>query len=332
MANPLRFRRSPERWTQDRVRASLRDPLQANLGVDAGPPWFAPPDGWAARRFDVHNGDTALFCWTDDEGYWVGNTETPKPLWDTRKERFGLAPDPVGKWAQRELLAELHQAEPWLSSYPTVSWFFLPVLCSKDGRESTRDFFRDHALGFPDTDRTAALDYYETFLETGVFDDVRHVMAGKLGTSKHLDTTRMRAAMAEFTVGKILTDAGYSLMPEIEVGTGHSLDFRVRRGNSATLVEVTRPLPPTERAADSPVTAIKETAKTKTNGQLHAHGGGVTLVVDCSSFSYDQWTSIRETQPDLGHRPAIVFWTRPDRPPEQYTLGTVPLDIGGMAA
>ncbi|MFW6318472.1 MAG: DUF5784 family protein, partial [Halorubrum sp.] len=43
MAQPLRFRRSPGRWTADRVRSQIGRPLDENLGATAGDPWFAPP-------------------------------------------------------------------------------------------------------------------------------------------------------------------------------------------------------------------------------------------------------------------------------------------------
>ncbi|MDY6780885.1 MAG: DUF5784 family protein, partial [Halobacteria archaeon] len=150
---------------------------------------------------------------------------------------------------QRELLADLRKAAPWLSDYPYLSWFFLPVLMSKDGRRTTRVFLRDHAAGFPDTTREEALSFYESFLSTGVFDENRYVMASKLGTSKSLDITRMAATMSEFNAAKLLADAGYEVVPEVEVDTGHSLDFEVRRDDRSSLVEVTRPLPPDERNA-----------------------------------------------------------------------------------
>lgn len=330
MANPLRFRRSDDRWTAGRVRSDLRDPLHANLGVDMGLPWFTPPSGWEARRFDVANGDTALFCWRSDAGYWLGNTETPEALWRTEKESFEEAPQPVSEWAQREFLAELHDAEPWLSAYPTISRFFLPVLCSKDGRNSTRTFMRDHAMGFPETDRDAALRYYEEFLSTGVLDAYRHEMAGKLGTSAHLDLTRMRAAMSEFTVARLLYLAGYEVTPEISVTTGHSLDYRATRDGTGSLVEVTRPLAPADRNAESPVVAVRETAGTKVSGQLSEHGGGATLFVDCSSFARTGWDAVKSATPDLGHKPAVVFWTRPEGPFEFFTHGAVPIDLAPL--
>jgi len=41
------------------------------------------------------------------------------------------------------------EEDPWLAAYDHLAWFFLPVFFSKDGRESTRNFFREHAAGFP---------------------------------------------------------------------------------------------------------------------------------------------------------------------------------------
>jgi len=330
VARPLRFRVAPGRWTAQRVRSELYGPLNANLGTESGPTWFKPPAGYEARRFDVHNGDTALFAWTDDTGYWLGNTETPKPLWDTDKIGFAEAPPELTAWAERELLAELHEADPWLEPYPHLSWFFLPVFCSKDGRETTREFFRDHAAGFPDADRDEALEFYESFLSSGVFDDYRELMAGKLGTSTRLDKVRMSASMGEFNAAWLLDRAGYDLTPEIEVTTGHSLDYRATRGGDSTLVEVTRPLPPGRRVASSPVAAVRDTAETKTQGQLEAHGGGVVLFVDCSSFPDDDWHAVRDERPDVRHRPAVVFRIRPDGRVEGYTKGSVPLDVAKL--
>jgi len=51
----------------------------------------------------------------------------------------------------------------------------------------------------------------------------------------------MSAAMAEFIAAKLLTDASYDVVPEIEVTTGHSLDFRAESDETNVLVEVTRP-------------------------------------------------------------------------------------------
>ena len=152
-------------------------------------------------------------------------------------------------------------------------------------------------------------------------------MASKLGTSERLDATRMAATMSEFNVAWLLIQAGYEITPEIDVATGHAIDFRAVRGDTGTLVEVTRPLPPGRRAAGTPVAAVRETAKTKTGGQLSAHGGGVTLFVDCSSFPDDAWASVAGERPDVGHRPAVVFRLRPDGRVEGYAKGSVPLDL-----
>lgn len=298
MAQPIRFRRAPGGWSDDRVRAQLERPLDDNLGATASDPWFAPPPGYEARRFDMADGSFALFCWTDGDdnspngadggpvGYWVGNTETPSELWRTDKYGFDEVPYPVSRWVQRELLAGLHDDEPWFAAYPHVSWFFLPVFCSKDGAETTRAFFRDHAAGFPDATREEGTGFVEETLRPGTLDDYRETMAGKLGTSTSLDLVRMSAAIAEFTAARILTEAGYEVTPEIEVKTGHSLDFRATDPNTrtASLVEVTRPQPVSGRSASDPVAAVRDTAETKTSGQLEAHGGGVTLFVDCTSF------------------------------------------------
>ncbi|WP_248895743.1 DUF5784 family protein [Haloplanus halobius] len=329
MARPLRFRHAPGRWTDGRVRSEVFDPLDDNLGATSRQPWFKPPEGYAARRFDVDNGDTALFCWSDDGAYWLGNTETPSSLWRTEKYGFDEVPNPVADWAERELLAELHDQSPWLEPYPHLSWFFLPVFLSKDGRWTTREFFEEHAAGFPDADRGAVLDFYEAFLSTGVFDDERETMAGKLGTSERLDLTRMAATMGEFHAAKLLVDAGYEAVPEIEVTTGHSIDFQARTDDESEqpLVEVTRPLPPNRRSAGTPSAAVRDTAQTKTDGQLAAHAGGVVLFVDCSSFPDDDWFAVKDGQPDVGHRPAVVYRMRPDGSVTGYTKGTVPLEL-----
>jgi hypothetical protein len=156
-------------------------------------------------------------------------------------------------------------------------------------------------------------------------------MAGKLGTSNYLDLTRMAAAMGEFNAAKLLVNAGYEITPEIEVTTGHSIDYRAdppaSKGGQGVLVEVTRPLPPGRRSVDSPLTAVRETAKTKTDGQLDAHAGGVVLFVDCSSFPDDDWQVIAAEQPDVRHRPAVVFRVRPDGSIEGYRKGRLPLAL-----
>ncbi|MFC6989805.1 DUF5784 family protein [Haloplanus sp. GCM10025708] len=329
MARPLRFRYAPGRWTDGRVRSDVFAPLDANLGAESGRPWFKPPDGYDARRFEMDNGDVALFCWNGEGAYWLGNTETPSTLWQTDKYGFEEVPDDLARWTERELLAELHEESPWLEPYPHLSWFFLPVFLSKDGRHTTREFFRNHAAGFPDATADEALAFYESFLSTGVLDDYRETMAGKLGTSQQLGWTRMTAAMGEFNAAKFLVDAGYGVVPEIEVTTGHSIDFRAKRGEDGNpLVEVTRPLPPNRRTANTPVAAVRDTAETKTSGQLQAHGGGVVLFIDCSSFPDDDWRAVRDERPDVRHQPAVVFRTRPDGSVEGYAKGSVPLDLG----
>ena len=332
MAHPLRFRYSPETWSAGRVRSELLADLDANIGATATTPWYSAPAGFTARRFEMENGDLALFAYREGEGgaYWLGNTETPSTLWRTDKVGFAEAPFEVSRWAQRELLAGLHEEAPWLAPYRYLSWFFLPVFYSKDGRETSRTFFRDHAAGFPDADRDDALAFYDDFLKTGVLEPYRHVMAGKLGTSEYLDLTRTSAAMGEFDAAWLLHEAGYDITPEIEVTTGHSLDFRAERPgeNAAHLVEVTRPLPVDERSAGTPAAAIRDTVKTKTGGQLAEHGGGATLLVDCSSFPDDDWRTLLAERPDVPHRPAVVFRVRPDGTVEGYAKGAAPLDLG----
>jgi hypothetical protein len=329
VARPLRFRRATGRWSDGRVRSELYGPLNANLGAVSRSPWFRPPDGYDARRFEMDDGSIALFAWSrgGDGAYWLGNTETPSALWRTDKFGFDEVPRPIADWAERELLAQLREESPWLDPFPHLSWFFLPVFLSKDGRETTRTFFRDHAAGLPDADRDDALAFYESVLATGVLDDDREVTAGKLGTSERMDFTRMAAAMGELDAAWLLTEAGYEVRPEIEVSTGHSLDFRAERDGKAWLVEVTRPLPPSRRSAGSPVRAVRETAATKTDGQLEAHAGGVVLLVDCSSFPDDDWRRVIGERPDVDHRPAAVFRVRPDGSVEGYIKGRVPLDL-----
>ncbi|MFC3958879.1 DUF5784 family protein [Halovivax cerinus] len=327
MARPLRFRYSPESWSHGRVERQVLHPLQANIGARAVSPRYDIGGGWETHRFEMDNGDVALFVRGDDEAYWMGNTETPQPLWRTNKIGWDDAPYRVARWARRELIDTLYDEDPWLEPYPHLSWFFLPVFMSKDGRESTRAFFRDHAGGFPDADRDDVLAYFEELLKPGTLDPYRHTMAGKLGTSERVDAVRMSAAMAEFIAAKILTDAGYGLTPEIEVTTGHSLDFRAEGDGSNVLVEVTRPQAPSTRAASGPIAAIRDTAETKTSGQLSKHGGGAVLFVDCSSFPDDAWRAIVAERPDVRHRPAVVYRTRPSGHVEGYRKGSVPLAL-----
>ena len=129
------------------------------LGATRRQPWFRPPDRYTGERFEMDNGDIALFLWNDTEAYWMGNTETPEALWRTEKYGFAEVPGDISRWATRELTAQLHEESPWLEPYPHLSWFFLPVFLSKDGREATRTFFDDHAAGFPDADREEALEF-----------------------------------------------------------------------------------------------------------------------------------------------------------------------------
>ncbi|EMA53776.1 DUF5784 family protein [Halococcus thailandensis] len=325
MAGPLRFRRSHDHWDLARLRRDLYEPLDASIGARLTTPWFKPPRGYTGRRLEMDNGDRALFVWNDD-AFWLGNTQTPEALWRTEKYDFTEVPYPVSRWAQRELLAELELQDPWLARYEHLSWFFLPVFFSKDGRESTRTFFADHAAGFPDADRDAALGFYERFLSTGVLDDYRYTMASKLGTSERLDRTRMSATMAEFNAAKLLADAGYAVRPEIELDSGYALDFRATRDGESTLVEVTRPSRPTGRAADTPTAAARETALSKTDGQLAAHPGTV-LFVDCSSFRDDEWAALTGERSGVGYRPAVVFRARPDGSITGYCDGEMALDL-----
>ncbi len=294
-------------------------------------PWYAPPAAYEARRFDMDNGDIALFAWTENRAYWIGNTETPESLWRTDKFEFEEVPTGIAEWAERELLAQLYQESPWLEAYPNLSWFFLPVLLSKDGRETSREFFSQHAAGFPTDDADAALTFYDSFLASGVLDEHRHVMAGKLGTSEGLNLIRMTAAMGEFNTAYLLDQAGYDIEPEAAVSTGHSLDFRVETESGSQLVEVTHPAPPHNRSTSSPVEAVKLTAETKVNGQLDAHGGGVLLLMDCSSFTEAEWEQVAAAEPAIGHRPAVVYRLRPEGTVSGYTDGHVPLDLGGLA-
>ncbi len=327
VARPLRFRYSPQSWSADRVRQEILHPLRRNIGARAVSPRFDVNGGWETHRFEMKNGDVALFARRDGEAYWMGNTETPSSLWRTDKYGWREIPFKVSRWAQRELLADLHEEDPWLADYPYISWYFLPVFMSKDGRESTRAFFREHAAGFPDAGRRESMRFFEDFFRAGVLDEYRHVMSGKLGTSNHVDRVRMSATMGEFIAAKLLADAGYDITPEIEVATGHSLDYRARDDSTNVLVEVTRPQPPANRAAAGPVAAVRDTAETKTNGQLAEHGGGAVLFVDCSSFRDDSWAAVKGERPEVRHRPAVVYRARPNGRIEAYSKGSVPLKL-----
>ncbi len=330
VARPLRFRYSPQTWSEQRVRHEILQPLRSNIGAAAVTPRHEIGANWATHRFEMQNGDVALFARNDEHAYWMGNTETPSSLWRTDKVGWRDVPYHVARWTQRELLSTLHETDPWLADYPHISWFFLPVFMSKDGREATRAFFRQHAAGFPDASRRETTRFFEDVLKTGALDQYRHIMSGKLGTSDHVDRVRMSAAMAEFIAANILVEAGYAVVPEIEVTTGHSLDFRATDEETNILVEVTRPQPPKNRAAAGPIAAVRDTAETKTTGQLAEHGGGAILFVDCSSFRDDAWNPVRAEQPDVRHRPAVVYRARPNGHVEGYRKGTVTLDLDGV--
>lgn len=327
MAGPVRFRRSTEQWNEGRVRGRLLSPLSERFGASMGPPLVDPPADYTARRLEMDNGDLALFAWNENGAYWLGNTETPETLWRTDKETFEEAPFPVARWAQRELLATLDREAPWLTEYRYLAWFFLPVLFSKDGRETTRAFFRDDAAGFPDATREEGLAFYDRFLKTAVLEPYRYTMASKLGTSEHHEVGRMRATMGEFDAAKLLADAGHEFVPEVERDSGHALDFLV----GDTLVEVTRPRPPRNRRAGTPVSALKSTVDSKTRDQLAAHGDAL-LLVDCTSFRDDEYSAVRGERPALAHEPAVVFRYRPDGRCAGYRHGTPSLDFGDAIA
>jgi len=323
VASPLRFRYDPAGWSEQRVRNELCDSLDSYAGAD----WVDARHelhGWEAARFELHNGDLALFAWRDGDAYWMGNTQTPKALWKTNKRGWDEVPFEVARWARRELLDALYNQAPWLREYEYLAWFFLPVLMSKDGRETARRFLREHAAGFPDADREEALRFYDDFLKTGVLEPHRETMAGKLGTSGKLDLARMRATMGEFTVAKVLHDAGYEIEPEIELDSGYALDFRV----GDTLIEVARPQPPANRtSATTPVAAIRETVAGKGRGQLDTHAGAM-LVIDATSFPDDAWRTLRDARPDLPYQPTLVIRARPNGRIEGFEVGNVPIDVG----
>lgn len=326
MAGPLRFRYSHQRWSLDRVRRRLLAPLDEQFGATLDEPWFSL-DGYEARRLEMANGDLALFCWRDDGAYWLGNTVTPEVLWRTEKHGFTEVPYPVSRWAQRELLARLETTDPWLAEYEHVAWFFLPVFFSKDGRHTTRDFFAEHAAGFPDATREEGLEFFERALSTGMLDDWRYTMSGKLGTSEGLDLGRMSATMGEFIVASLLDRSGLTFEPEVELASGHALDYRV---DGQHLVEVTRPRPPARRsAADTPIAALQETAGAKMDDQLQAHPG-TTLIVDCTSFRDDEWATVAAECPQLSYRPTVVFRARPDGSVEGYRVGTLPFEFDAV--
>lgn len=326
MAGPLRFRRSNGSWSRDRVRDQLLAPLDETFGARLEEPWFpVGDDRYDAVRFSMDNGDFALFAFRPGRAYWLGNTQTPEPLWRTDKETFAEAPYAITRWAERELTARLEVTDPWLAEFEYVTWFFLPVFFSKDGRDTTRRFFAEDAAGFPDSSPESGLGFYEELLEAGVLDEHRYTMASKLGTSPGYDLTRMRATMGEFTVAKLLADAGLGFEPEVEQDSGHALDFAV----GSRLVEVTRPEPPARRThADHPVAAVKETGGAKRTDQLAKHPDA-TLFVDCTSFTDAEWGAVRGERPGVGHEPTVVFRARPEGRIEGYRYGRLPFDLDG---
>ncbi|MDG5777945.1 DUF5784 family protein [Haloarculaceae archaeon H-GB2-1] len=331
MAGPLRFRRSSERWTESRVQSALLKPLDQRFGATMTTTWYKLHGPYETRRLEMDNGDLALFAWSTPEAtgsppeaYWLGNTETPETLWRTDKYTFDEVSDPISEWAERELFAQLEHDDPWLAANEHLTRFFLPVFCSKDGRDTTREFFREHASGFPDADRDDGLAFYDRLMSRGLLDDHRYTMAAKLGTSERLEVDRMCSTMAEFNAAKLLADAGHDFVPEVEMDSGHALDFRV----GDTLVEVTRPKPPRRRNAGTPQAAVRQTVGSKTSGQLDVHDDAF-LLVDCTSFRDDEWNAVRAEQPAVGHEPTVVFRMRPDDHAEGYAVGDVPLDLGG---
>lgn len=326
MASPLRFRVSDERWGQGRFEREILRPLDDKFGATAE---TDGPEGYEGRVLRMGNGDIALFAWRKggSGAYWTGNTETPKSLWRTEKECFKDVGGEVADWAQDRLLTMLLNEAPWLERYPNLAEFFLPVLMSKDGRETAREFLRSGA-GLPGVDADHALSFYDELVGSGVFDGYRYTMASKLGTSEGHDRVRMEATMGEFNAAKVLHDAGYSVEPEIEVETGHSLDFRASKDSEGIVVEVTRPTPTARRKAATPERAVRETAAKKTDegAQLRKNDG--VLFVDCSSFDDEAWRRIVEEKPGAGHEPAVFYRTRPGRV-EAFLKGQTRLRLTG---
>ncbi len=273
----------------------------------------------------MQNEDLALFARTDGEAYWMGNTETPSALWKTDKFGWREIPYRVSRWTQRELLATLHEEDPGSPTIRTSRGFPAgvyvqgrprvdPVVLSRTRRWLPR-------RGSPGNDAL-----FEDFLSTGVLDEYRHVMAGKLGTSDHVDRVRMSAAMGEFVAAKILTDAGYDVVPEIEVTTGHSLDFRARNGDTNVLVEVTRPQPPktVRRRAPSPQSATPPRRKSTANSPNTA------AARSCSSTAR-RFATTPGTPSAPNNRTSVTARSGLPRPPERsrrrVPKGAVPLEL-----
>ncbi len=325
MASPLRFRVSHETWHRERFENEVVNPLDNKFGVEVTE--TSEPEEFEAYRLRMGNGDTALFAW-NGTGYWVGNTETPKALWQTEKQSFEEVDDGLGEWAQREFYRVLKDEAPWLTEYTRLAWFFLPVFMSKNGSEATREFFQRGA-GFPDASAEEAMEFYETVLESGVFEESRYEMASKLGTGENVDEVRMAAAMGEFNAAGVLDDAGYRLEPEPAVSNGHKLDYEAfgEGAEDGVYVEVTRPVPPEDRAADSPLRAVRETASRKSEGQLKEDDG--LLMVDCTSFGEEDWRTLAENRPSVGHTPSLFYRTTPDGESEAFLEGVTGLRLSG---
>ncbi|MCX2818936.1 DUF5784 family protein [Haladaptatus sp. F3-133] len=311
MASPLRFRVSHEGWGQGRFEREILRPLDDKFGASAES--TDDPDGYEGRVLRMRNGDVALFAWRPNgsNAYWTGNTETPKALWRTEKRAFEEVGGELADWAQSRLMELLLSEASWLGRYESLARFFLPVLMSKDGSETAREFLRTGA-GLPGVDADMALSFYDRIVASGVFEGYRYTMASKLGTSEGGDRVRMEATMAEFNAAAVLHDAGYSVEPEIEVETGHSLDFRASDEDGSFIVEVTRPTPTGRRNADTPERAVRETAGKKTEAGAQLRGNDAVLFVDCSSFDDGAWRRIVDEKPGAGHEPAVFYRTRPD--------------------
>jgi hypothetical protein len=340
MASPLRFRISDRGWGDGQFERRVVAPLDDKFGVSVER--TDRPEGHEGRVLRMKNGDFALFAWNGDGAYWTGNTETPEALWGTNKRRFRRVGGDVADWAEEELLRALENEAPWLERYPGIAEFFLPVLMSKDGRETAREFLRTGA-GFPNShsdsnshsnsdagvDADVALSFYDGLVSSDVFEGHRYTMASKLGTSEGHDRVRMEATMGEYNAAKILHDAGYDVEPEIGMESGHSLDFRAKRNGTDAIVEVTRPTPTGRRKASTPEEAVRETAekKSEAGGQLRENDG--VLFVDCSSFDDGAWQRIVNRKPVTGHEPAVVYRTRPGERPvtEAYLRGHTQLRL-----
>ncbi|MDY7080997.1 MAG: DUF5784 family protein [Halobacteria archaeon] len=307
-------------WNTHRFENRVVAPLDSKFGVTVDE--INSPDGngndYEARRLRIgdDSDELALFAWNGNRAYWLGNTETPEVLWRTDKVTFDEAPDEISEWAQRELYRILKQEEPELTEYTHLAWFFLPVLMSKDGRETAREFLLNGA-GFPDTDSDEALAFYDGLIQSGVFDGYRYTMASKLGTRERHSELHMAAAMAEFNAAKILHDSGYDIVPEVSIDGGYSLDFAVE--GEDRFVEVTRP----ERKS-KPVKAVKEATKRKSNGQLN--DTEALLFVDCSNFDRREWGRIASERPNAHHEPTVFYWMRPGNV-EAFAVGKPELDL-----